>query len=373
MTFRHDQMAHFATRSLITQLQAGSAAWLPRGRLTATTVYWQGVLDWPRPDNAFQDSATGASLAIEFKPPGHGKSEYVRGLGQSLTYLRTFEFAVLVMPRLAIDGFQIADYIANVLRDSAASQLPLGVLSFDENPADLQTLIAARPRVESPPPIPKGSRPVFWAYWRDLSPHDLFVLMKLLDMREAAFDEVYPLFWSRFRQKGRAKTWEGEARKRPGPEKPFASELANDQLSFRHLGLIDSRKRLTEAGHELLRHGKVYGPDSQSFRAALGRHVLIDGRHLELIFWVDETQRVMPAEEKADHETFRRHLDAALEQAGVISKAPLGGVKLSFVRDEPKLWNKLGLLARRSASRYFFEGEGYRFDWRRIISMVNFE
>jgi hypothetical protein len=366
-------MAHLATRSLLAQLQAGTASWHTNGRLTAATTYWQGVLDWPRPDNAFQDATTGASLAIEFKPPGHGKSEYVRGLGQIMTYLRTFESAILVMPRLALDGFEIADYVAEVLRDSAASRLSLGVLSFDENPGDLKSLIAVRPRLEDPPPIPKGAKAVFWAYWRELSPHDLFVLLKLLDRKEAAFDEAYPLFWSRFRQKGKAKTWEGKPRKRPGPEKPFASELANDQLSFRHLGLIDSRKRLTEAGHELLRHGKVYGPDSQSFRMALGRHILIDGRHLELIFWVDETQRLISANDKADSKTFLRRLDEALERTGVISKVPSGDGKLSFVRDEPKLWNKLGLLARKSANRYFFEGEGYRFDWRRIISMVNFE
>ncbi|HJT35549.1 MAG TPA: hypothetical protein VJ783_26210 [Pirellulales bacterium] len=358
---------------MLDQLLRGTANWLPPGRLTPQTTYWQGVLDWPRPDNAFQDSTTGASLAIEFKPPGHGKSEYVRGLGQALTYLRTFEFAVLVIPRLAADGFEIAQYMAEVLSDDAASRLSVGLFSFDEDPNNLQARITVRLRAEKPPPIPRAERKVFWAYWRDLSPHDLFEILKLLDQKDQTFDEAYPLFWSRFRQRGKARTWEGKPRKRPTPGKRFSSELANDQLSLRHIGLIDSRKRLTSDGYELLRHGKVYGPDSQSFRAALGRHILVDGRHLELIFWVEETQRLISAADKGDSTTFLRRLDEALEQAGIIPRIPAADGKPSFVRDEPKVWNKLGLLVRKSPERYFFEGEGYRFDWRRIISMVNYE
>lgn len=372
MSFQHDQMAHVATRRLLSDIRAGQAAWLPAGRLMQNTTYWQGVIDWPRPDNAFQDTTTGASLAIEFKPPGHGKAEYVRGVGQVLTYLCTFESSVLVMPVLANGGFHIAKYIADVLNDPAAGRLSVGLITYSADVSDLTTCVNVRPRTGNVPPIPMSGRKVFWGYWRDLSQFDLFVLLDILDRGRCDFDKAYALYWKKFRCKGRAQTWEGNARKIPAARKTFSSEQANDFLSFRHMRLIDSQKRLTGEAYDLLRHGKVYEADSQAFLGKLGHRVLMDGRHLELMFWVDETQREISPSRKVDHTTFLGALDDELQKAGIIPQISKLTGKPTFIRDEPKLWNKLRFLTRKNGRSYFFENEGYRFDWRQIMSTVNY-
>jgi hypothetical protein len=165
MSFQHDQMAHAATDRVLTDIRSGNSRWLPPGTLTAHSTYWQGVIDWPRPDNGFQDSSSGSSLALEFKPPGHGKSEYVRGLGQAVTYLNLFELALLIVPSKASDGFEIANYLRDVLNGDYAKALSIGLMQYHSDPADLSPLVHVRPRSGSAPPLPSG-RPVFWAYWR---------------------------------------------------------------------------------------------------------------------------------------------------------------------------------------------------------------
>ncbi len=71
----------------------------------------------------FEDSTTNATLAIEFKPEGHQKAEYVRGLGQTLTYLRSFDYAAIILPKSSVDNFPIAQYVADTLGESFASSL----------------------------------------------------------------------------------------------------------------------------------------------------------------------------------------------------------------------------------------------------------
>ena len=66
-------------------------------------------------------------------------------------------------------------------------------------------------------------------------------------------------------------------------------------------------------------------------------------------------------------------LENTLQNAGCIGPrkpaARKGNItaKQSYIRDEPKLWNKLGLLEMKGKKQYFFSGEGYRFNWH-IIS-----
>jgi hypothetical protein len=110
-----------------------------------------------------------------------------------------------------------------------------------------------------------------------------------------------------------------------------------------------------------------------SFKLLLGHQILTVGRHIELILWVEDVQRELPQKRKATSQGFLSALDEELEKAGVISSAPKGKAKTTFLRDEPKLWNKLGLLKISGDRSYFFRGEGFRFDWRACIEMVNYE
>jgi hypothetical protein len=102
----------------------------------------------------------------------------------------------------------------------------------------------------------------------------------------------------------------------------------------------------------------------------LARQILLDGQHLDLILWVEKESSALRLEDKSTSSRYLTALDKRLVQEGVIPPRPKAASKANFIRDEPKLWNKLGLLHMRSATEYFYPGQGYRFDWRRIISII---
>src|SRR5204862_5412963 len=122
------RLAYEASVLLLAQLQKNTATWaIPR--LTSKTTYWHGIVDWPRPDGAFEDSSTGASCAIEFKPPGQPKREYLTGIGQSLAYLESFAFALLIMPSVSWDGYEIGAHVRRMLTQEIFSDVPLVLLT----------------------------------------------------------------------------------------------------------------------------------------------------------------------------------------------------------------------------------------------------
>jgi hypothetical protein len=145
----------------------------------------------------------------------------------------------------------------------------------------------------------------------------------------------------------------------------------NALLAMRHSGLLSADQRLPAAGHELLRVGKIYRPDSVAFLDLLANRVLTDGKHLDLMFWVDEQNRAIDASDKKTSDRYFAVLDKALVAAGVIVPRDKDPAKAHFIRDEPKLWNKLRLLARYSPTRYFHEGHGLAFDWRKIVAVLD--
>jgi hypothetical protein len=371
MGYVHNAMAQAVSVGLLKALRNGTATDWATARLTTKSILWQGIADWPRPDIAFEDPITKATLALEFKPPNQTKREYVTGLGQMLTYLEDFEFAGLVLPEKAADGFPIALHIAGVI-DRELSDRPLTLMSYG---SDVDVLTVHRPLSDRPGPVfePPGKRRrgTFWAYWRDLSNYDLLEMLRIADASPGhSFEQSYATFWDRFVVKGKAKTWEGAFRKKSKTAK-MEPELINAQYSMRHCGLINGEGDLTLEGLDLLHVGKIYGADSDAFRTELARRVLLDGNHLELILWIEEQSRQIKPSKKRQSGEFLGCIDRALEKSGVIPPRGVVNGKPHFFRDESKLWNKLGLLRRKTASQYFFPGEGFRFDWRAIISSTD--
>ena len=116
----------------------------------------------------------------------------------------------------------------------------------------------------------------------------------------------------------------------------------------------------------------MYGPDSKDFLNALTYLILVDGKHLELIKKVEDFQKgnVVPNDSNA----FLISLENYLQILGCIGprkpSAVKTGAKPSYVRDEPKLWNKLGLLEMKGKTQYFFPNEGYHFDWHVITEAL---
>jgi len=327
------------------------------------------MADWPRPDIAFEDSSKNAALAFEFKPPNQPKREYVTGLGQALTYLNDFTFAGLIVPTVATDGFPIAEYI-NEMFTGFLSTMPVIILTYEKDPTKFTALRALQARKNALKSIPKGvGRKVFWGYWRDLSSHDLLTILNLMGTKSLSMEKAFNMFWKRFSTKGRARTWEGTSRKKKSGT-PDPSERLNTELAMKHAGLVDSQGQMTAAGYGLLNTGRIYGADSVVFQEGLARQVLITGRHLDLIFWVDEKSRLIPLKNKRTAPKFYRALDLQLAKDGIIYVPSPGAAKQYFLRYEPKLWNNLGLLVPANSHQYFHPEYGLAFDWRKIISIL---
>ncbi len=373
MNYEHNVMAFDAGAALLAQLRSGQAAWTG-GHLSAAVNHWPGMVDWPIPDKIFEDDAH-ATLAVEFKPPGHSKREYVTGLGQCLTYLRNFRFCALVLPEKSVDGYPVAEYLASVLNEDCARTLPIALLSYSQSPGTLTPVIALRPRIGRLPEFTETRRLTFWAYVRDASPADVFDILAKMDSDNCNFTQGYSAFWNSKRATGLSLTLDGKRRQAKAHrfserQAGDVAERTNVNLLMRHTGLIDSEGRSTEWGYHLLRHGKVYTPASQSFVQRFGNRLLTVGKHLDLILWTDRHQRRMPAHEKQNHEQFKHALDEGLVRDGYIRAAPKNAAKPTYIRDEPKYWNALGLMET-AANSYFHPGAGYVFNWRAILSMVN--
>ena len=373
MSYAHDQMSYEAGSWMLSQLRSGTAAWVG-GRLSSQTNHWPGIIDWPVPDKMFEDHL-GATLAVEFKPPGQPKREYVTGLGQVTTYLRMFRFGALVVPEQTSDGFPIAQYISGVLFEDYASDLPIALFSYRNTSNQLSVCVPLRDRSGAAPVLPETKRRAFWAYVRDASYYDVFDILVEMDSRNFSFSRAYRRFWDTKRRRGLALKLDGAPRVAKNhafseSNQGDKAERTNIHLLMRHTGLIDVDGRVTESGYHLLRHGKVYTPRSQSFVQRFGHQLLTVGKHLELILWVENFQRTLSSADKSEHEQFKHRLDEGLEVAGFIRAAPKGHAKATFIRDEPKYWNRLGLMIP-SGTSYFHVGIGYVFDWRAIISMVD--
>tara|TARA_R110002124_G_scaffold222938_3_gene388312 strand:+ start:35 stop:1168 length:1134 start_codon:yes stop_codon:yes gene_type:complete len=366
----HDVMVREVSAALLSQLRTNQAGDWATARLTDKSTLWQGTADWPRPDIAFEAPDTGATLALEFKPPNCTKREYVTGLGQMLTYLADFEFSGLVLPECSSDGFKIADYVVEVINRDL-NKLPLMVLSYGTDAADFSVLRKLTVRKGAKPPKKSTQKlRTFWGYWRDLSNYDLYEILRIIDVHPGnKFDASFKIFWNKFTVKKKARKWDGNFRK-VSASGNIAAEQINAFLSMRHSGLIDPNGQLTISGLKLLQTGKVYGPEGSAFLSLLAHFVLTNGRHLELILWVEDQTRKLTLKSKSTAPVYLTALDKELVAAGVISPRPKNAVKANFIRDEPKLWNKLGLLDKRSSNQYFHPNAGYQFDWAKIISIV---
>ena len=78
--------------------------------------------------DGLNDDAT--YCALEFKPPNSSKSECIRGLGQTISYLAEYDTAALILPDRADDGYRIAEHIADLLSRPTAIQTRVSVYAY---------------------------------------------------------------------------------------------------------------------------------------------------------------------------------------------------------------------------------------------------
>lgn len=379
MSANHDILADKAGRAIIKKIINREKDW---GQIFSDNIKKAGDFSWPRPDYVCYDFDLDQSIAFEFKPPNHPKREYLTGLGQTLAYLDKHHYAGLIMPTV-IEGYNIAEHITRILSLDIFTKHYITVVGYDERllETDPDNAIQLFKRIEDERTGVFDSSNLsqtYWCWWRDMSQYEVFTLLNLLDKYSDNPGDIYSQFvWSEFWDlmiNQKTKNWEGNPRDKKNSPATFKSEKQNYKIPLVQLGLIEpSEGRLTVEGYKLLSIGKIYGVNSSLFLDYLTKLVLIEGKHLILIQDLETFKDEAKAGNLTDQEVFRLSFEQYLSDNNSIGSRKPGrvttGKKVSYIRDEPKLWNKLGLLKTKN-TRYFIQGRGYDFNWKRITDIL---
>lgn len=337
-----------------------------------------GDFDWPRPDFVIQDLDTSATYALEFKPPMQSKREYVCGLGQSITYLQHHTYSGLILPKVADDGFPIASFIEDVFSSWPMEHSPISLYIYesDFSKVEIKKQILTTRENFTPQTI-EGSSKTFWCWWRDMSFSDIFQLLKLsFDYNHFEGDiyseHIYPRFYEMLIS-GECYDFEGHKRNVNPSDSSRKSLKQNYRIPLVQLGLCTGLEcRLTKLGFKVLSLGTRYGVNSRIFTDAIAYLVLTDGKHIDLINFIDKFQRLNTI--PGSSEAYKLLLEDNLTQQGLIGRrkptAITTNAKATYIRDEFKLWNKFGLLLPKNRTAYFFPNEGLRFNWERITEIL---
>lgn len=377
MSDNHDAMATAVGTAILQKIRHQNRNWK---QIFSSSITRVGDWDWPRPDFVCNDSSIKATYALEFKPPRQSKREYLTGLGQSIAYLYKHNYAGLIIPKTADDGFLIGKYIKDVLNLKEFNKLPLSLFEYDEtspeSSVEIIRLINAK-RDASSIHGPHIDIKTFWSWWRDMSNYEVY---RLLELSDAYRDEkgdiysnnVFPKFYELLNS-GKTLQWDGTPRKKKGDS--YQSEKQNYKIPLFQLGLWSQADgRLTLKGYKLLNLGKIYGPDGKEFIDYLTYILLIDGKHLELIREIYIFQKNNKGEIADKSVDYLLQLEKYLSDKGLIgARKPTAittGAKHTYIRDEPKLWNKLGLLEKANSLEYFIPSRGYLFNWDRITEII---
>lgn len=380
MGANHDLLADKAGRAIISKIVNREDNW---GQVFSDNIHKAGDFGWPRPDYVCYDYDLEQSLAFEFKPPNHSKREYLTGLGQTLSFLKKHHYSGLILPT-SVEGYPIAEHISTILSLDVFAKHHIAVIGYDEmtletdpnNSITLHKDIADHRTGEL---IVNDISQTYWCWWRDISHYEVFRLLEILDCFRNKTGDIYtdhawPTFW-KMMVKGQTRNWEGKGRNKTDDSKNFRSEKQNYKIPLFQLGLIEpSEGRVTAEGHKLLSIGKIFGLNSSLYIDYLTKLVLIEGKHLILIQDLEQFKSEAETTSFVSQDQFRVDFEKYLDENNSIGPRKPGRTttakKMSYIRDEFKLWNKLGLLKQTGKNRYFKTGKGIEFNWSRITDIL---
>ncbi len=383
MNNTHDELTIAVASTLVKKIKEQEDSWK---QIFSPTISRVGDFGWPRPDYVCLDHDLEQTIAFEFKPPNQSKREYLTGLGQAIAYLHKHHYAGLIIPEV-VENFPISKFISDLFKIDVLKGLPIILVSYDpsrlENaPNESITLLnAISTRRDAKVSGEASMSPTYWSWWRDTSQYEVQTLLELSDKYknkkgDIYSDYVWPEFWG-LMVSGKTQKWDGTPRKVSGDSNvPDPSQKQNNKIPLFQLNLWDQAEgRLTATGYRLFSIGRQHGPDSKRFLDYLTCLILIEGKHLQLIYDVrDFQENHAGTEELQSSDAFRIGFERYLESKGSIGvrkpRRETTGAKISYIRDEFKIWNKLDLLSMSSPKSYFFNGRGLRFNWERITKIL---
>jgi hypothetical protein len=379
MGANHDILADKAGRAIINKITTRETNW---GQIFSSNIKKAGDFGWPRPDYVCYDYDLNQSVAFEFKPPNHSKREYLTGLGQTLSYLQKHHYSGLILPSI-VEGINLAEQISDILSLDVFAKHHIAVVGYDERTfeANPENSIKLYKRIEDERTgeiIESNLSQTYWCWWRDISHLEVFQLLNILDKHSSETGDIYsnyawPEFWSLMVNR-QTKNWEGAPREKTDNDTNRKSEKQNYKIPLFQLGLIEqSEGRLTVEGYKLISIGKIFGLNSSIYIDYLTKLVLIEGKHLILIQDLENFKNQASASSLDNQEQFRKDFELYLENNNSIGTRKPGrtttGNKVSYIRDEFKLWNKLGLI-KSTGMRYYVPGRGVEFNWSRITDIL---
>jgi hypothetical protein len=382
VTTTHDVLAYAVATEAVRRLRAGAAPW---NTLFSADAFVTASRTWPVPDFVLVDNANRLTIAAEFKPPQQTKREYLTGLGQALSYSRTFHYALLVLPTIADDGYPIAHHVVDVLRQPALGTIPVGVLEYD--PATLSphvpnfTEVHFFARRGAAPAQPAALDQSFYAKWREISPEETlqYLAHSYDEMRTPSAatgtirDRAFVRLW-RDIQAGRMHHWAGGVRHYGTSTTIRTGVLKNYRNFLFHIGWTEASGALTSDGLDALHVGTQYGAKSRPFADEIATAILTTGKHLILFNAISDYQNALSLP-FPNEQTWLAGLEAHLISLGLLKRNPgrsaaaVAKSARQFLKAEKQLWRNLELIVPRGA-RVFHPGRGLIFNWSRITELL---
>ena len=294
---------------------------------------------------------------------------------QAIKIITSFDSCIICFDAMRIAR---ADSLVGTLKQERIDSLAIGVVVFDEK---CNLLVLHPYAVSRNTSIARSAKEQksYWCWWRDGSHFEVATLLKLsYEYRDKEGDiytsYVYPAFFEMMIN-GETKMWDGSPRKKAYSVASFKSEKQNYKIPMCQLGLWDVETgQITGKGLRLLQVIDAYGDNSAEYFDCLAKLILVDGKHLDLIKDLEEFQKanseIIP-ESSADF--FVLFDDYMMKKNSIGTRKPSAvktGAKKAYVRDEPKLWNKLGIISMQGSQRYYRPFKGIEFNWTRINEIL---
>lgn len=332
------------------------------------------IATWETPfiEYAYQNVSNNNTIAFYYPDTMQGSGICIKRVLEALS-----RYDVCIVAFSATNLLE-ANEFCDDLDTKGLATLQIGVVVYDKNGKTLfirqYVLSDTSSKKRS-----KSERKSYWCWWRDASQYEIAQLLRLskeyddLD-GDIYTQKVYPIFYDLMINQ-KTKQWDGSPRKKNYSLASFKAEKQNYKIPMCQLGLWDTATgHITPKGNGLLDIIDRYGDGSGQYLDYLSKLLLIEGKHLDLIKDVDDFQHncseLMP-ENSSDYFLI---FDNYMEEKGSIGtrkpSAVTTGGKHSYIRDEPKLWNKLGLIISSGKGRYYWPFVGIKINWPRINEIL---
>ena len=332
------------------------------------------VATWSIPcsDYAYQDLNSGKTIALIFYNGDENSTK------QNLVRTLNHFDSVLI----CFDSNDLAEAYAfeQTLELEKLISLPVGIIAFDYKGSVFTLKPCILSKTEAISRSGKEQKS-YWCWWRDSSHFEVATLLKLSLLYDGEEGDiysrkVYPEFFDMMIS-GKTRMWNGKPRIKTYSESSYKSEKQNYKIPLCQLGLWDAETgHITNKGRYLLGIADTYGVESKEYFYSLAKTILVDGKHLDLIKDLEEFQQRNKAIIPESSAEFFVLFDSYMTQRNSVgTRKPTAiktGAKKAYVRDEPKLWNKLGIIKLQGPSRYYKPFEGIEFSWEKINEILLF-